>query len=220
MQIRALLFDLDGTLVNSLPGIEFSIDCSLAECELPKRSRDVRTLIGPPIREIFAQLLPETTEEQLSRLERAFRRSYDSVGWRKTVLYDDAREVLARLHEAGVSLFLVTNKPAGATEQILRDLQLFDLFEDIACRDSRTPRFASKAEMLREILERHRLDTATCLYIGDTAEDYRAAAESGTPVALVAHGYGEAASRSVLPDCLHLNSLSELLNLIEVMEMS
>ncbi len=64
MQTRNVLFDLDGTLIDSLPGIEFSVDCALAECSLPPRRRELRPLIGPPIRAIFSQLLGRAAEDR------------------------------------------------------------------------------------------------------------------------------------------------------------
>lgn len=218
MDTSAVLFDLDGTLVDSLPGIQFSVDCSLAECNMPPRDRELRSLIGPPIRGIFSQLLPQADEDQLSKLERAFRSSYDSGGWRKTVMHAEAVETLTRLKAAGLPLFLITNKPVGPTRQILEQFSLSDLFTDVLCRDSRTPPFRSKAEMLQQITAAHQLEPAACLYVGDTSEDYRAATEAGIPVAIVAHGYGEPGV--FYPAAITVDRLTKLLTLVEVMEMS
>src|SRR5205823_5753754 len=190
MQVRAVLFDLDGTLVDSLPGIEFSVDCSLAECNGPQQHRDLRPLIGPPIRSILQQLAPDADNQQLSALEQAFRTSYDSEGWRKTVLHDGALETLTRLRMAGLGLFLVTNKPLTPTQKILDALGIAGFFTDVLCRDCKTPPFQSKQEMLQDIISAHRLSPAACIYVGDSFEDFRAASEAGLPVALVAHGYG------------------------------
>ncbi len=218
MDTRAVLFDLDGTLVDSLPGIQYSVDCALAECNMPRRVREVRSLIGPPIRGILSQLLPEADEDQLTKLERTFRLSYDGGGWRKTVLQAEAVETLTRLKAAGLPLFLITNKPIGPTRQMIEEFGLADLFNDVLCRDSRTPSFRSKAEMLQQITATHKLEPAACLYVGDTLEDYRAAGEAGIPVAIVAHGYGEPGD--LYPSAITLDRLTELLTLVEVMEMS
>lgn len=218
MEIRAVLFDLDGTLVDSLPGIAFSVDCSLAECNMSARHVKLRPLIGPPIRNILEQVAPGVNNEQLSQLESAFRRSYNSAGWRKTVLHDGAADSLARLRTAGLPLFLVTNKPHVPTEQILEALGIGALFTYVLCRDSRTPSFHSKAEMLQHIFSAYNLDPATCLYVGDSVEDYRAATEVGVPLALVGHGYGEL--QPGLPGCATLNSLSEVLNIIGILEVA
>jgi len=218
MHTRNLLFDLDGTLIDSLPGIEFSVDCALAECSLPPRRRPLRPLIGPPIRTIFSQLLGGPPEHHLSALEQAFRSSYDSAGWLKTVPAESAIDTLRTFHTAGMRLFLVTNKPATPTRRIVDHLGIAELFSDILCRNSITPPFSSKAGMLRHLLQVHQLDPKQCLYVGDTSEDYRAATEVGLPVAIVAHGYGE--PNILHPQSIHLDNLGELLTIIETMEMS
>jgi len=218
MDARAVLFDLDGTLVDSLPGIQFSIDISLAECGVPARSRELRPLIGPPIRTILEQVVPGADQQQLAKLEHAFRHSYNSSGWRKTVLHERAAETLGRLKAAGLPLYLVTNKPQAPTERIIAALEIAPFFDEVTCRDSRTPPYESKAEMIEQVLSRHGLDAEACVYVGDSLEDHRAATEAGVPVALVAHGYGELDPE--LKGCTHLKGLSEVLNIAGIMEIA
>jgi phosphoglycolate phosphatase len=220
MEARAVLFDLDGTLIDSLPGIEFSVDCALSACGLPPRSRGLRPLIGPPIRAILHQLVPDACDGQLSQLEQAFRSSYDADGWSKTVLHDGALPTLARLKSSGLPLFLVTNKPAAPTRLIVDNFKLASLFDEVVCRDSRTPAYDSKADMLRDVMKRHGLKPAECLYVGDTLEDHRAAQETGIQVAIIAHGYGENLPRDATRNRVDVTCLNELLTLIEVLEMS
>ena len=218
MPTRNILFDLDGTLVDSLPGIEFSVDCALAECNLPPRQRELRPLIGPPIRTIFSQLLGDLGDSRLSELEQSFRSSYDSIGWSKTLPADFAFDTLQAFRSAGLALFVVTNKPSTPTRQILAHLGMARLFTDILSRNSVAPPFASKAEMLRHVIRVHQLAPGECLYVGDTSEDFGAAKEAGIPVAIVACGYG--GPDTFTGDCIHLSNLSELLTIVEVMEMS
>jgi phosphoglycolate phosphatase len=185
MGLRAALFDQDGTLVDSLEGIEFAVDHALAVLGLPERNRDLRPLIGPPIRQIFQQLLPRNDEQQLAKLETAFRACYDSDGWRKTVLHENAALVLEQLHRAGVQLFLVTNKPTLSTHRILEALGIRHLFHAVLCRDGRSPCFQSKAEMLTYVTDAYNLRPEDCLYVGDTYEDYLAGLQSSIRVAVV-----------------------------------
>jgi len=76
--LKAIAFDLDGTLIDSLPGIEFSIRAAMAQCGVRLKDIDLRSIIGPPIRVILGKLA-ETADSDLIELEGAFRRSYDSV---------------------------------------------------------------------------------------------------------------------------------------------
>jgi len=107
-QITHVLFDLDGTLIDSLPGIDWSARIALAECGLSADLSNLRRRIGPPIRDILASL-SGATGEVLNRLEAGFRRSYDAAGWRKTELRPGVMELLQHLRRAGRRLWLVTN---------------------------------------------------------------------------------------------------------------
>ena len=201
------IFDLDGTLVDSLPGIEWSVNEALRATGLPPLSRDLRALIGPPVRDILAAVSGVPDCGTLDRLERRFRLSYDTEGWRRTVCQPGVPDMLWRLLKGGVDLFVVTNKPAFATGRIVRSLKIDTFFKEVACRESRTPPFASKSELLNDLIHRRGLDRTECLMIGDTAEDYRAAESAGILCAIVAHGYGT----DPLPgDCFRIADWAEL----------
>ena len=118
--VRHVIFDLDGTLVDSLPGIAFSVDAALAACGLPQAGVDQAPLIGPPVREILAAVSGATSRELLDWMERSFRASYDAEGWRRTVCLPGVPDMLRRLMTGGVDLWIATNKPALPTGRILR----------------------------------------------------------------------------------------------------
>ena len=131
-----------------------------------------------------------------------------------------AVQTVKSLHEAGVRLFVVTNKPARPTEAILRDLGLVACFEALVSRDSRQPPFSSKAEMLRSVIAERRLELETCLYVGDTPEDHEAGMAAGVSVALVPHGYGAFGSRGLPEPSLPLANLPDLLQFAERVEIA
>jgi phosphoglycolate phosphatase len=207
------IFDLDGTLIDSLPGIGWSIEAALAACGLAPRSFDLKPLIGPPIRAMMATISGVSDAPALDCLERAFRASYDSEGWRKTVCQPGAPAALAELRTRGIALWVVTNKPRLSTGMILHELALESFFTETVCRDSRTPPFASKAEMLSDLLRRRNLERSRSLLIGDTSEDAHAASEAGVPCALVPHGYGGGLDATLPEGCLLLAGWSHLLDL-------
>ena len=221
MDYSAILFDLDGTLIDSLPGIENAVDQAVAALPGSKRARSLRPLIGPPIRGIFQQaVVPTPTPEQLDELERAFRSAYDGGAWRLTLLHSHALETLRTLQGAGIRLFVVTNKPKLPTARILAELGLVGYFEALVSRDSRHPPFSSKAEMLCATVSDRRLTPASCLYVGDTPEDLEAGTAAGLAVALVPHGYGAFDSHSLPSSCLPLQTLADLVEIVQKLEIS
>jgi phosphoglycolate phosphatase len=209
---RHAIFDLDGTLIDSLPGIGWSIQAALSACGMAAGPFDLKPLIGPPIRAILAAVSGVGDAPALDRLERAFRSSYDSDGWRKTVLQPGAGDALEELRSRGVALWLVTNKPRLATRMILRELFSEGCFRETVCRDSRTPFFESKAEMLDDLLDRRNLPRRECLLIGDTLEDAQAASAAGLRCALVPHGYGGGLGATLPAGCVLLGGWRDLLD--------
>jgi phosphoglycolate phosphatase len=208
--MRNIFFDLDGTLVDSLPGIEYALNSALGQ-QFFVSTGSLHALIGPPIRSILGTITG-ATHEQLDKLEAAFRAAYDTVGWRRTAPQEGAGRALETLRLAGLRLFLVTNKPLQATQKILRLLGFDRHFDAVMASNSVVPNFTSKSEMLRCLLDRYALSPAGCLMVGDTEEDVRAAALSGMPAVIMTHGYGDWAPLA-RPECRVLNDFSELTTL-------
>src|SRR5947208_145309 len=116
---RWVFFDLDGTLADSLPGLEASIQEALASGGRRLRTVDLRSFIGPGIRTILKNLENDLSESELDSMERCFRASYDTNGVRNTNLFEGVKTTLQRLRAEGAELFLVTNKPQVATTNLL-----------------------------------------------------------------------------------------------------
>ena len=211
----AVLFDLDGTLLDSLPGIRYSIVEAFRTCGLPMADVEMGSLIGPPIRTILSSLSvissAEEKEQHLDCLERAFRISYDTEGWQKTYHYAGTVAMLKQMKEQGLRLFVVSNKPRHVSLKILDREGTLEYFDQIVTRDSRTPRYAGKYEMISYLLIEQAIHPANCLMVGDTIEDAEAAAAAGMQFCLMTHGYGEVPRNSNVPVALRLDSFAELM---------
>ncbi|MDP9038631.1 MAG: HAD family hydrolase [Acidobacteriota bacterium] len=207
MKADWFFFDLDGTLADSLPGLEASIVEALASGGRALRVENLRPYIGPGIRTILKNLEPELTEQDLDGMERAFRASYDGTGVRNTQLFEGAKSTLERLRAAGAELFLVTNKPKLATATLLEQHGMAGLFRDRVSRNSREPAYATKGEMLVELVRRHGVEVDRAVMVGDTAEDMHAARDAGMRFAFVEYGYGEVAGEH---DCMRLQRIADL----------
>ena len=188
---KCLLFDLDGTILDSLPGIVLAVHEACRSVGLPEPKVDLRLLLGPPIKTILSKAAGTDDPFLLDRLERSFRASYDSEGWQKTSCFDGASETLAALHAQRHRLFIVSNKPRHISVRILEHEGLLPLFERIYTRDSRIPPWVSKEEILLGFLTENRLRSSDCLMVGDTMEDAEAAAATGMDFIFMNHGYGQ-----------------------------
>lgn len=204
-----VLFDLDGTLVDSLPGIAYSVNQACRAVGVTPPNADLRSLLGPPIRAIFSRLLATDDVLLLDRLEAAFRSSYDSEGWRKASCYENAREALEALKAGGHSLFVVSNKPFHIATRVLDSQGILPLFENIYTRDSRQPHYITKTEMIKGFLIDNAVFPSQCLMVGDTMDDITAAAETKVAAAFMQHGYGEVPSE--FPVTFRLRSFSDFL---------
>jgi len=210
MKLSNFFFDLDGTLVDSVPGIQWSMEAALRAAGIGTPCPDLRPHIGPPIRSILASVTGGAGA-MLDQLEAEFRESYDGEGWRRTALMPGAADIVAQLCRAGRDLWVVTNKPGLVSRLILRELGLLGFFREVLSRDSQTPAFANKGQILTNLLQRRCLDKAHSIMVGDTSEDCRAAAEAGIACVLVPHGYGGGLN-DPLPDCCRrIAGWSELL---------
>lgn len=190
MPIENIIFDLDGTLVDSLPGIEYASRCAV-DSVCPQRSLfELRPFIGPPIRNIFRRIFPDIEEKELETLVKEFRKAYDNGGWQKTVLFDGVKDTLIKLENLNIRNYLVTSKPKLPTLKILELLKIRNHFADAVCPDSVIHSFPSKSDAISYLIAKHGLDNEKILSVGDTNEDKVAAMTCGIRFAAVSYGYG------------------------------
>lgn len=208
---KAVFFDLDGTLLDSLPGIAFSAQAAFAECGLAQCEVNLRGLIGPPIRTILSHMSQGAKESELDALESAFRESYDSEGWKKTPHYPSATELLRAMKAQGKRLFVVSNKPRHISVRILEVEGTLGLFDEVVTRDTRNPPYTDKLEMLVHLLRKWELRARDSLMVGDTIEDAEAASHSGMQFCLMTHGYGDVPLDSSVPVAFRFDHFSELM---------
>jgi len=188
--VKNLVFDLDGTLVDSATGIGISLKAAFQAAGREMPTGDLRSVVGPSINLIARRLEPSLTDDEVAAIERVYRADYDSNGWRSTFPFEGVVEGLSRLQSAGMRLFLITNKPRIPTDKILAHLGINGAFEAVLTRDSRTPRYATKTEMLADLRTKHAIQAAASVMVGDTQEDQEAARGNDMRFVHMACGYG------------------------------
>lgn len=216
MRPSAVLLDLDGTLVDSAPGIEAVCGQALADVRPDLALPPLRPFIGPPIGRVLQAALPDLPAADVEAAVARFRVRYDADGWRTAAPFPGAGDVLAGLAARGVAAFVVTNKPAAPTAAILAG-QGWDVHVRAAYSpDSATPRHASKAAAIAALLADHGLDPTTAWFVGDAEDDRAAARAHGMRFVPALYGYGRLAPGPDEPLALH--ALSDLLAAIPLPE--
>lgn len=224
-----VIFDLDGTLVDSVPGIDYAATAAVAAVLPGTVLPSLRTHIGPPIRTMFERLLAGIDAPLLDSLEREFRRVYDDEGWSHSVAYPGAAQVLAHLRASGRRLFVATNKPLAPALKILEQLGLSAHLEAVASPDATSPPLhasvhqrqrpsLSKLAMVELLLTAYGLSSLHGLLVGDSGDDARAAAACGLHFAAAAYGYGAHTFNGAPSPAVVLPELRELLTWLAAVE--
>lgn len=186
--MTVVAFDLDGTLSDPAVGITSSINHALQSLGVPQRDPDsLIPYIGPPLNEIFADLL-QTVELPLIDSAIAFyRERYVTIGYRENVLYAGIKAVLERLMRSGYPLYIATSKRTDIAESVIEYLDLQQYFVQVlGCGLHR-----EKYELLQEIIERE--GDQSLYVIGDRIHDISAGHRVGANCIGVLWGYGSEA---------------------------
>jgi phosphoglycolate phosphatase len=221
MMYHTLVFDLDGTLVDSLPGISHSFRTALHEVMPGRAMPDITPFIGPPIREIFSRALGGSVDStELVALEAAFRVDYDRHGWRLTVPYPGVVETLEHLVRAGMECHILTNKPAHATGLILDHLGLSVLFRSVVTREIGTPHFPDKSAGARHLGRGLRPPAKGVLMVGDSVDDAEAAEAADFSFAAALYGFGNVSAKTSLRIDHSLSEFARILSIVNTTQHS
>ncbi|MCW2312794.1 HAD family hydrolase [Rhodoferax antarcticus] len=188
--IQNVIFDLDGTLIDSSASILASYNAAFECAGLTPVLALTADIIGPPLRPTLQMLSGSSDTELLNGLTRAFIAHYDSTGYRYTTVFEGVDAFLRELAEAAVPLFIVTNKRIAPTKLILDYLGWAGLFQGAYALDSWGSPLPSKEAVIRRTIELHSLQPDATLYVGDRDDDRFAAEQAGVAFFLVPWGYG------------------------------
>ncbi len=194
-----ILFDLDGTLIDSAPAILASFREAFARTGMtPARSID-DSVIGPPLVETLQLLSGSDDPALVAGLAEAFKASYDSEGYKATAAFAGVGELLAELADAGLTLSIATNKRLHPTRLILEHLGWSRHFANVYALDLFTPRLPDKAAMIARLLADQNIAREQAIYIGDRSEDGESADANGLPFIAVTWGYGSLTADEMRP---------------------
>jgi phosphoglycolate phosphatase len=208
-QVRGLVFDLDGTLVDSYRAIAESLNHARSRFELPPLPDDeVRRNVGHGLEVLVADLVGPGRVEEGARL---FRERYAEAYRDGTVALPGVRETLRLLAARGYAISVASNKPARFGEPILEHLGMLPFVTAVEGPD-RAGSTKPEPTMLRRCLQAMGIDAAAGAYVGDMVLDVQTAALAGVPVVLVCGGSSTEAELRATGETV-LGSFDRLLDL-------
>ena len=204
MERILLVFDLDGTLVDSVPDLRAAVNEMLRERGSRQLSlSEVKRLVGDGAPALVARALaasgadPAGVSDALAR----FLEIYEANAVRLSRPYPDVRETLTALRRRGYRAAVCTNKPQRATMAVIEGLGLLPLFDGIAGGDRFSVKKPDPGHLLGLIGELGASVTATAM-IGDNENDAAVAHAAGVPLVLMRYGYARVALESLAADAL------------------
>lgn len=222
-QIKLIAFDLDGTLLDSVPDLAVAADQAVRALGYPGVTElQVRDYVGNGADVLIARSLsqsltidPSLSDELRSQARELFDDFYQQTGHKLSHLYTNVKETLAELHQAGFTLALVTNKPSKFVPHVLAHHGIDIYFTDIIGGDT----FANKKPdpmALNWLLDKHQLSAHEMLMVGDSKNDILAAKNAGCPSFGLTYGYnhGEPIATSE-PDVV-ADNIAQLLDVVAV----
>lgn len=189
-QIEAVLFDLDGTLIDSAPDLGAAADKMRTDRGMPSLPlANYRPMAGAGARGMLGVafgLSPEHAD--FGALKEEFFINYEACMTERTYAFDGVAELIAQISGAGLKWGVVTNKSARFTLPLTRQMPLFASAQTIISGDT-TPHAKPHPEPLFEAARQLNVEPGRCVYVGDDERDIVAGRAAGMPTVAAAYGY-------------------------------
>ena len=206
MRYDAVIFDLDGTITESAPGIMKSAAYALEQMGKPVPGEDVlRTFVGPPLHDSFMRMCGLTNEEATLGVQK-YRERHTVIGWKEAVVYEGIFNLLLSLKKNGVYVALASSKPLPLCEKTLEYFGLLPLFNKVV-----GPDYANISGD-KESLIRHALPETynnACM-VGDRKFDMEGAKKAGVTAIGVGYGYGDREELTSTGADIYVDTVDEL----------
>lgn len=213
MSYKAVLFDMDGTLLDTLEDLCDSTNHALAQMGYPLRGiEEIRHFIGNGAEKQIRRAVPEgTSEGKIMETLAAFRAYYQDHCQIKTKVYDGLLDVLSELKEKGVKMAVVSNKPDAAVKKLSREY--FGDRLDYAIGPSDGVRCKPYPDMAEEALKALGVEKKDAVFVGDSEVDVQTGLNAGLDVIAVSWGFRsrqvviEAGAKMIADDASELEKL-------------
>lgn len=208
--MRCVIFDLDGTLLDTSPGIIESVKYAAYKLGYPELSEaQLHTFIGPPIKVSYTNVY-RCSSDEAERLTAAFREHYSERAILNARPYDGIIDLCNELKNKGIPVKVATNKPQPYAEQVLNHFGFDRYISDI--RGARMDGGLTKSDLIKLCVADNEL--SECVMIGDTEHDAKGAQEAGVPFIGVTYGFGDPDMMAKYPSVGIADSPSEIMKIL------
>lgn len=185
--IKTVIFDLDGTLLNTLEDLKDAANFALSEFGYPKRSlEEIRCFVGNGVRKLIERAVPEACEN-IDECLCVFKKNYSENMCNNTVPYNGILKILKDLQDNGVKIGVVSNKFDSAVKELCK--KYFANLVDIAVGQSDDVPKKPAPEGVFKVMKELGADKNSTVYIGDSEVDVQTAKNSGLPCIGVTWGF-------------------------------
>ncbi len=186
---KLAVFDMDGTILDTLEDLKDSTNFALEKCGYPTRSYDeVRRFVGNGIRKLIERAVPKgLTVEQIDRVHEVFTEHYKVHCADKTKAYDGIKPLLEKLRASGVKTAVVSNKADYGVQELCKEY--FDGLFDYAVGEREGIRRKPAPDAVNEALRVLGIDKSEAVYIGDSDVDFETAKNAELPCISVLWGF-------------------------------
>ncbi|MBO4549578.1 MAG: HAD family hydrolase [Bacteroidaceae bacterium] len=189
MKYKAIIFDLDGTLTDTLEDLFLSVNYALRSCGLPERQLDeVRRFVGNGVRKLIERAVPKGTKSPMTeKCFEAFKAHYVIHCQDHTCLYPGVATLLMTLHAKGYRMAVVSNKLQTGVDELARTF--FKGVIDVAIGEQPGIPRKPEPDMVLKALEQLGVSKEEAIYVGDSDVDLQTASNAGLPCISVLWGF-------------------------------
>jgi len=208
----AVIFDFDGTIVDSMPDILACMKEAYAK-EGVFDAKPEQKHIGPPLMECLKNITPKLDVSVLEKVCGNFKNEYDNSDYPRTTVYPGVKETIEFLKAEDAKLYLVTNKRYIPTLRMLDAFKVKE-FISVVSPDIKSGELMNKTEMLAYLLKKEKIKPENAVYVGDSVTDIISAHANGIKAVAVTYGYSTKKQLEKSGPDILINSFKDLIKII------
>ena len=217
MKIKAVLFDLDGTLMNTLEDLTDSTNYILEKHNFPKRTiKEIRSFVGNGIKKLMERAVPQNTDEKIiNECYEEMLTYYKENSLIKTAPYVGTKEIVEKLHQEGFKIAIITNKAQNSADVIAE--KFFGKSVDLVIGDDKKMPLKPDPAGIEKALEYFKISKDEAVYVGDSEVDLQTGNNGNLKTILVLWGFRDRDFLEEKGGKVFAETVEELENLIKTL---